>query len=350
MDHGSEEVLPLMRDSIDELLLSLDLQLASNEGVWSVLRSLAAALHRWSPETVKKEGVETRGGGCHDDRRGCEDEDFSGYFKSLRRKREEEEVEVDEEGEGETVEEGGAEPVLSPVEQAAVDILERCPHYLPSSSPSSSSLPLTVLDCLHHCLHSLSHTHRTLLPLVHKVWPPLLLRLSDPAHPVALKALELLWDMCEVCGDFIRRRAVKGVWPVIAQSLTGLAEGSRGSAAVYQHSVACKLQMKMLETVAVLSVKLQVSSSDLETLAAACLPYLSHHQPQRLVNSCQSSLTALVNSDPDLLWLLLHQLVPTATTPPPHPSLPTYKFPKLSFSEEFADTVPPLLKMTREYQ
>ena len=38
-----------MRDSIDELLLCLDLQLLANEGVWSVLRSLAAALHCWAP-------------------------------------------------------------------------------------------------------------------------------------------------------------------------------------------------------------------------------------------------------------------------------------------------------------
>ena len=42
-----------MRDSIDELLLSLDLQLLDNEGVWSVLRSLAAALHRWSHTAEK---------------------------------------------------------------------------------------------------------------------------------------------------------------------------------------------------------------------------------------------------------------------------------------------------------
>ena len=48
--------------------------------------------------------METRGGGCHDDRRGCEDEDFSGYFKSLRRRREEEEV--DDGREGGTVDEG----------------------------------------------------------------------------------------------------------------------------------------------------------------------------------------------------------------------------------------------------
>lgn len=45
-------MLPLMRDSLDELLLCLDLRILHNEGVWSVLRTLAAALHRWSPETV----------------------------------------------------------------------------------------------------------------------------------------------------------------------------------------------------------------------------------------------------------------------------------------------------------
>ena len=90
------------------------------------------------------------------------------------------------------------------------------------------------------------------------MWPSLLLRLSDPAHPVALRALELLWDLCEVCGDFVRKRVVKGVWPVIVQSLTRLAEGSRRCQDVYKFSVACKLQQKMLQTVSVLSTRLQV--------------------------------------------------------------------------------------------
>ena len=61
----AREVLPLMRDSIEELLLCLDLQLLDNEGVWSVLRSLAAAVHRWS--SVRREGGRERegvGGKC----------------------------------------------------------------------------------------------------------------------------------------------------------------------------------------------------------------------------------------------------------------------------------------------
>lgn len=45
-------MLSLMKDSLDELLLCLDLRILDNEGVWCVLRTLAAALHRWSSETA----------------------------------------------------------------------------------------------------------------------------------------------------------------------------------------------------------------------------------------------------------------------------------------------------------
>ena len=92
------------------------------------------------------------------------------------------------------------------------------------------------------------------------MWPSFVPRLSDRSPPVALRAVEVLWDMCEVCGDFVRKRIVKGVWPVIAQSLTNLAAGSKGSDRLYQYTVTCRLQQMMLETVRVLPGKLQVAS------------------------------------------------------------------------------------------
>ena len=75
---------------------------------------------------------------------------------------------------------------------------------------------------------------------------------------MALRALEVLWEMCNVCSDFVRRRVVKGVWPGIAQSLTELSVGSEGAEGLYHQTVRCKLQKKLLETVAVLPEKLQV--------------------------------------------------------------------------------------------
>lgn len=112
------------------------------------------------------------------------------------------------------------------------------------------------------------------------MWPALSLRLSDGSVPVALRALEVLWDMTEVCGDFVRRRVVKGVWPVIAKSLTSLVAGSRNSdQRVYQFTAVFKLQRKMLHTIGVLPVKLQVShnsilcQSQFHTLSVL-VPYL----------------------------------------------------------------------------
>ena len=64
--------------------------------------------------------------------------------------------------------------------------------------------------------------------------------------------------MCEVCGDFVRRRVVKGVWPVIAHSLTNLSSGGKHSVPTYRYTVTYKLQQKLLESVGVLPVKLQV--------------------------------------------------------------------------------------------
>lgn len=90
------------------------------------------------------------------------------------------------------------------------------------------------------------------------MWPSFVPRLNDHSPPVALRALEVLWDMCDVCGDFVRRRVIKGVWPVIARALTNLATGSRSSGPMYRHTVTCKLQHKLLETVGVLPVRLQV--------------------------------------------------------------------------------------------
>ena len=61
---------------------------------------------------------------------------------------------------------------------------------------------------------------------MHGVWPALLPRLDDPAHPVALKAWEVLMVMGDVCGDFLRRRVVAKVWPPLVRTLESLASQS----------------------------------------------------------------------------------------------------------------------------
>ena len=75
---------------------------------------------------------------------------------------------------------------------------------------------------------------------------------------------------------------------------------------------------------ATLCQKLNISATDSEQLAHACVPYLSMDQPEQLQRACHASLTTLVQRDPDSMWLLLQQLWVQEATPP-HPTLKPYK-------------------------
>lgn len=118
------------------------------------------------------------------------------------------------------------QPILSVAHRMAVDILQRCAHYL--ASPSLS-LKMAVLGSLQECLWVLQGQQQALLPEVHKVWPAFLLRLVDEDPLVGGGALDVLLVMTRVCGDFLRRRVVQGVWPSLVQQLETLAKRSAQS-------------------------------------------------------------------------------------------------------------------------
>lgn len=97
-----------------------------------------------------------------------------------------------------------------------------------------------------------------------------------------------------------------------------------GSCTLSRQTANFKLQKKLLESIAILCVKLDVSS-DAELLAHACIPYLSNEQPIELVQTCQTSLASLVRRNPDTLWLILQQLCPQQVPVPPHPTLKPFQ-------------------------
>ena len=74
----------------------------------------------------------------------------------------------------------------------------------------------------------------TLHPEVHLVWAPLLPRLTDPAHPVARRAWQVVLCTSCVCGDFVRKRVLEKVWPLLTSSLHSMALGSPNAESLYQ--------------------------------------------------------------------------------------------------------------------
>ena len=67
------------------------------------------------------------------------------------------------------------------------------------------------------------------------MWAPLLPRLSDHAHPVAREAWQVIGCMSEVAGDFLRKRVLEKVWPLLVRSLETMATSSVKADSLYKY-------------------------------------------------------------------------------------------------------------------
>ena len=289
VSHGNEEVCLLIKDVLDELLLSLDLGQLEAELVWEGLDVVANNCARWvdqrnSDGSGGEDGgegvVEVTGGGMADKERDIEDMGdthnnceehkkgveleaigryFMNYHKEKARKEEEEESEGVTDGcgdkEGPEEEPYSAEQKLPCCESVCVEVLRRSVHHM---SHPVVMVRLKVLAAVEHCLRALRQ-HKvglatlylnqklvgccccyccclqlSLYPEVHLVWSPLLPRLSDHAHPVAREAWQVIGCMSEVAGDFLRKRVLEKVWPLLVHTLETMATSSLRTDSLYK--------------------------------------------------------------------------------------------------------------------
>lgn len=191
----------LIQDSIDELLLSLDIRQIDRSHIWPVLRTLAQSCERWqmvsdtttfsptpasSRNTLTKTSGEKEGVPSHvtdiashvtndDDHDDVTShvtpeavEEFFLQYHREKQQREEErlgdlsEPELNQsEGEANVHEAGEKEEdpynqrkELSPLSRTAVELMQRCGHHMSAEVPT---LRLMVLETLTHCIHALKH-------------------------------------------------------------------------------------------------------------------------------------------------------------------------------------------------
>ena len=96
-----------------------------------------------------------------------------------------------------------------------------------------------------------------------------------------------------------------------------------------------------------LSLRLQLTTSDLERLAHAALHYLHSDQPDTLQQAGQACFRNLIDLDPDAMWLILEQLRSEGQqTTPPSPLLKPYIMLKCGEREKYLDNVNVLIKDT----
>lgn len=91
--------------------------------------------------------------------------------------------------------------------QLTISIAESALNYLPSKDLEKK---LIVLEILNESVLILADRENELLPLVHKIWSPLVMRFEQVVDPLVInRSFALLYNLSRLSKDFIRRRTLK---------------------------------------------------------------------------------------------------------------------------------------------
>ncbi|XP_076208366.1 TELO2-interacting protein 1 homolog [Aptenodytes patagonicus] len=362
--HSDASLLPLVEDVIQDVLSTLDQSYNNQASTFlGVLHSVMAALVQWFGSSCgekhrQRQTAEWQSRTLSQGQQMVTRQEVERFFLDYVRQKQIAEGNLPDAGD----EEADEIPPLAKLEpndsategetslpshaQLAKDVMERCIHLL---SDRNLRVRLKVLDVLELCVTVLHPHGNHLLPMAHRVWPALVTRLISDDPLAVLRAFKVLCTLAQKCGDFLRQRFSKDVLPKLTSSLLSQAPASARAGPVYNHTLAFKLQLAVLQGLGSLCEKLDMGESDLNKVADACLIYLSAKQPMKLQEAAQSVFLHLMHVDPDSTWLLLNEVCCPHQYEPPHTSLRPVKLSGMGRQRnEFTDNVLLLLERLQQ--
>lgn len=340
--HGNKGLIPYLQDTLEEVLSLIDY--SSDQFLLSlvkVLNSVAFSVNKWFPgeKSTKKSEEKDKIA-----KKIIENTDLKEFFiAQLKLKTtslgdvsdddlEEEEVEANGADQSEEEEKSNEKNVPQHI-KFTERVLEKCTHFLASKFVK---VRLVVLDTTEHGVLALGSTENQLLPMIHKLWQPMVKCFSDDELVVRTRAVSVLGTMVNTAGQFMRRRVIKDVFPALTSFLVKQQAVSLKAGPVYNHTQGFKLQLAILNTIGNLCRDLDISDVDCDKVAWSILPYLSQRQPRQLQQAAVDGLRKLIDLEPELIWLSLNDLYcPTAPSPPPPCS--TFMFPIVQFVSGSSD-------------
>lgn len=358
--HSDASLLPLVEDVIQDVLSALDQSYNDQASTFlGVLHSLMAALVQWfglscSKEHQQRQAAEGQSRTLSHIQQEITSQEVERFFLDYIKQKQIAEGNFSDSGDEEADEvsplakpepsncDTEGETPLPSHAQLAKDVMERCIHLL---SDRNLRVRLKVLDVLELCVTVLHPHGNHLLPMAHRVWPALVTRLISDDPLAVLRAFKVLCTLAQKCGDFLRQRFSKDVLPKLTSSLLSQAAASARAGPVYNHTLAYKLQLAVLQGLGSLCEKLDMGESDLNKVADACLVYLSAKQPMKLQEAAQSVFRHLMRVDPDSTWLFLTEVCCPHPYEPPHASLQPVKLRGMGRQRnEFTDSILLLLE------
>lgn len=209
---------------------------------------------------------------------------------------------------------------VTPIQALSKQIVSRTVYFL---THESATVRAKILALLSSAVPVLPES--ALLTSIHKAWPFILNRLSDPEPFVVTAAAGLVEALSTHVGSFMYRRVWDDVWPrfrtmlqklEVADSKSALARrgpGSVGTESAYTQSH--RLYRSMLRTMTASMKKVQVN----DALAWEMLVFFRrflHSQTHQELQTCATELfVAAGKNNADAVWLILFSTTATGVSP-----------------------------------
>ncbi|KAK4291087.1 hypothetical protein Pmani_036068 [Petrolisthes manimaculis] len=202
--------------------------------------------------------------------------------------------------------------------ELVVEVLERCSHLLYLSERRTR---LLLLDVVFGGCEALAGWEDQRLPVLHKLWKPLMLRLQDKDSAVVGRVVEVVAEMVRTSGEFLRRRCLTQVLPALVSFLEvqGIVSEGRGRSSGYYLSPSYRTQLQVLTKLPNMVESLMPGPSQLAQVVNVVASYCHIKQPTQICSTACAMLTWLAHKYPHHVWLALaHLQSPGIITPPSH--------------------------------
>lgn len=195
--------------------------------------------------------------------------------------------------------EGSDTPQPSPTQAAAIQTISKAVHYLghPSSFLRARLMLLiaaAVPILMRQSARSTCQSH--VLPVIHRAWPLIVVRLDDKEPAVVLAATQLISALAKWTGDFMARRILDDAWPRLRRAV--LAPQSDSSP---EH----RMQLTILRAMVAVTEHVPLKEEMVWDVAHSFAPSL--HSSAAVQSEAQRLYAALSQVNDDIVWLALNE-------------------------------------------
>ena len=183
--------------------------------------------------------------------------------------------------------------------QIVITALEKCVAF---TAASHCDIRLKALEVVLHGVYALRDRENDLLPLIHKLWPPIICRLKDQEHVLVLKALDVVCSMVEYSGNFITKRMSIDFFPYALKFLEDNCEALTKDKCSFTQL--CKTQKRLISFLGDIVPPLDLSTDLFCNISSAIIPYTNCNFHLSIQETAVSALTKFYSYRPNVIWLL----------------------------------------------